>query len=349
MRTPSFLLGGAAGLAVGLAASVPLLLADRRSEGARPSAAASPVTAGPRSFAETVKHVSPAVVSVTALDAADASGPVAAPRAMGSGFLVSADGYVVTNHHVVTGAQRLRVTLSDRTVLPARLVGADPATDLALLKVEIASAPYVRFGTAATPQVGDWVLTVGSPFGLGGTATAGIVSAFDRDVGQPWVRYMQIDAPINRGSSGGPAFDTEGRVVGVNTGILAPEGASTGIGFAIPAAIAAEVVAELRAHGRVTRGYLGATVAELDPAAAAEAGLPVGGAVVLDIVPGGPAQAAGLWRGDLIVGLNGSAVASSTQLLRRIAAAGPGATLRMHVVRGDRRLALHATAGERPR
>lgn len=268
MLSASAARGGAVGLLVG-AAIGGLAFHGRppRTEPAPPAAAAALPTpvpaAGPASFSPIVKRVLPAVVSVAVGE------PAQRPKAMGSGFFVSPDGYIVTSDHVVRGSGPVHVTLHDRRRLPATRAGRDAATDLALLKVTVVDAPFVGFSTDARPEVGDWVVAIGSPFELGGTATAGIVWAFDRDVGRPWVRFLQIDAPINHGNSGGPAFDTEGRVVGVNTGILDTERGARGIAFAVPAALAAEVIAELRSKGRVVRGHLGATMTEIDPAEAA--------------------------------------------------------------------------------
>lgn len=339
--------GGAAGLLVGVGLTVLALHGAPPRQLPRPpptSPAPTPVpAAGPASFSPIVKQVLPAVVSVAVLGRPEGT----KPKAMGSGFFVSADGYIVTNDHVVSAGGPVRVTLHDRRQLPATLVGRDSPTDLALLKVGVTDAPFVRFSAADPPQVGDWVIAIGSPFGLGGTATAGIVSAFDRDVGQPWVRFMQIDAPINHGNSGGPAFDTQGRVVGVNTGILDTEQGARGIAFAIPAALASEVVAALRAHGRVARGQLGATVVEIDPAEAARAGMPTQGALVIDVQPGGPAQNAGLWRGDLIVAIDGRPVTTAAALQHDVAQGGPGKRVHLEAMRRGRRLAFDLVTADR--
>lgn len=342
MNRHKVLLGGLLGLVLGVVATSPAVLQIAPEAGGLPD---SPATAAaPASFADVVERVLPAVVSVSAY------GPLARtpPRALGSGFLVSPDGYIVTNNHVVQGAARVRVTLADKRVLDARIVGRDPPTDLALLKTAGQDLPFVSFAKAGAPRVGDWVIAVGSPFGLGGTATAGIVSAYDRDIGPPWVRFLQIDAPINRGNSGGPAFDIRGRVVGVNTGILSAQGGSAGIGFAIPAPLAAKVIETLRTDGRVARGRLGVTVAELDPDRALAAGLPAAGALVLGVDRAGPADRAGLRVGDVVMALNGRRIESSADMLRRVADAGPGGVLRLRVARGPERLDVMARAEERP-
>jgi serine protease Do len=191
----------------------------------------------------------------------------------GSGFFISPDGYIVTNNHVVEGATSITVTLKDERELPARVVGRDEGTDLAVLKVEGAGFPYVEFENNANPRVGDWVIAVGNPFGLGGTATAGIVSAYGRNVGDQYVDYLQIDAPINRGNSGGPTFDIYGRVIGVNSAIYSPNGMSAGIGFAIPADIADRITKQLISGGKVSRGYLGVTISAITPEIGASLGL----------------------------------------------------------------------------
>jgi serine protease Do len=189
-------------------------------------------------------------------------------KATGSGFFISADGYIVTNNHVVEHADKITVRGENGEEFKARLIGSDAATDLAVIKVDVGQHPFVSFEDRGKPRVGDWVVAVGNPFNLGGTATAGIVSALNRgaDVsGSSYVDYMQIDAPINRGNSGGPTFDLQGRVVGVNSAIYSPSGGSVGIGFDIPADVAASVARDLIANGKVARGYIGATIQNIDP------------------------------------------------------------------------------------
>ncbi|HEY5410048.1 MAG TPA: trypsin-like peptidase domain-containing protein, partial [Caulobacteraceae bacterium] len=223
-------------------------------------------------------------------------------KASGSGFFISADGYIVTNNHVVEGADKITVHTKDGRDLKARLIGRDSATDLAVVKVDGGGFPYVSFEDRAKPRVGDWVVAVGNPFGLGGTATAGIVSALGRRnvADSNYVDYMQIDAPINRGNSGGPTFDAYGRVVGVNTAIYSPSGGSVGIGFDIPADVVAQVSRQLIEHGKITRGYIGATVQAVTPEISDSLGLHGRkGALVAELTPGGPAEQAGLRPGDV--------------------------------------------------
>jgi serine protease Do len=360
-------LTGAAAAALALAAC---------HQGGAPGGGAGPVTSSsvaPQSFASIVKTVSPAVVSVhvvAAVTPPTQAGPVlpgpfglapgqgGAPEpelveGLGSGFLISPDGYIVTNDHVVNGSRDIQVSLSDDRTFKARVVGVDKATDLAVLKIPGRGLPYVSFEDAAKPEVGDWVLAVGSPFGLGGTATAGIVSAYAREIGESYVSYIQTDAAINRGNSGGPMFDVRGHVIGVNTAILSPSGGSIGIGFAIPADLANRITRELIEHGKVTRGYIGAAVRTLSPALAEAAGLDSGpnagkGALVVAVTAGGPAARAGLQRGDLVTAIDGQAVASSTDLVRKVADARPGQSLTLKVLRGGRSLDLKVQAGDRP-
>jgi len=245
----------------------------------------------------------------------------------GSGFVVDADGYVVTNNHVVDGAEQITVTLDDGTTYEAELRGVDPKTDLALLKVDSDEPlPWVEFGDSEATRVGDWVVAIGNPFGLGGTATTGIVSARGRDIqAGPFDDFLQIDAPINRGNSGGPLFDTSGRVVGINTAIYSPNGGSVGIGFAIPASLAAGIVEQLKSDGQVERGWLGVSIQGMDEDIAAGLGLEEpSGALVAEVVPGSPAEAAGLRAGDVITSFAGEPVETVKDLTRLAASTPPG-------------------------
>ena len=273
-------------------------------------------------------------------------------QASGSGFLISQDGYIVTNNHVVADAEEITVRLKDEREFKATVVGRDEGTDLAVLKIQGNNFPFVRFEDAAQaqPRVGDWVITVGNPFGLGGTATAGIVSAYGRDIGETFTDYIQIDAPINRGNSGGPTFDVYGRVIGVNTAIFSPSGGSVGIGFAIPADLADSVVRQLISGGRVTRGYLGATIQTLTPEVAESQGLGENqkGALIADLTAGGPGACAGLQVGDVVLTVNGKAVEDNTDLTRTVAAARPGERLQLEVLRQGRRQTVTVTSGTRP-
>ena len=226
---------------------------------------------------------------------------------VGSGFFISADGYAVTNNHVVDHASSVEVTTDDGKTYTAKVIGTDPKTDLALIKVEGKSDfAYVNFGSER-PRIGDWVVAVGNPYGLGGTVTAGIVSAEGRDIGSgPYDNYLQIDAPINKGNSGGPTFDTNGNVVGVNTAIYSPSGGSIGIGFDVPAATAKEVIAQLKDKGVVTRGWLGVQVQPVTAGIAESLGLKdAAGALVAEAQPDTPAAKAGIQPGDVISAVNG--------------------------------------------
>jgi serine protease Do len=238
----------------------------------------------------------------------------------GSGFFISADGYVVTNNHVVQNAKSVTVTTIDGKTLDAKVVGTDPKTDLALLKVnEAGDYPFVAF-SKETPRIGDWVVAIGNPYGLGGTVTAGIISAEGRDIGDgPYDRFLQIDAPINRGNSGGPTFNTKGEVVGVNTAIYSPSGGSVGIGFAIPSTTADTVIGALEHGGSVPRGFLGVNIQPVTPEMAESMGMKTDkGAIVAEAMPGTPAAEAGLKAGDVITKLNGQAVEDAADLTRRI-------------------------------
>ena len=243
-------------------------------------------------------------------------------RSLGSGFIVDADGLVVTNHHVIRGADEIEVTLDSGEVLPAIVRGVDRRTDLALLEVETeAPLPYVSFGDSDHSRVGDWVIAIGNPFGLGGTTTSGIVSARGRDINNgPYVDYIQIDASINRGNSGGPLFNDMGQVIGINTAIFSPNGGSVGIGFAIPASVAQGVVEQLREDGHVARAWLGVEIQPVTPEIAESLSLDdAHGALISRITPDSPAAQSDLRTGDVIIGLNGRQVKNTRQLPRMVA------------------------------
>lgn len=247
-------------------------------------------------------------------------------QAQGSGFIISSDGYVVTNNHVVDHATEVSLTMDDGKVIPATVVGTDKKTDLALLKIkESGSYPHVGFASA-TPRVGDWVIAVGNPFGLGGTVTAGIVSARGRDIGAgPYDDFLQIDAPVNRGNSGGPTFNAQGQVVGVNTAIFSPSGGSVGIGFAIPADTVQNVVASLKDKGAVERGWIGVKIQPVTPEIADSLGLKSNkGALVAEAQSNSPATVAGIQSGDVILGIDGERIDGPRELARKVAALGPG-------------------------
>ena len=272
-------------------------------------------------------------------------------QSAGSGFFISPDGYIVTNNHVVENAETIKVVLKDETELDAVVVGRDEGSDLAVIKVKggRSNFPFVNFENAGKPRVGDWVIAVGNPFGLGGTATAGIISAYGRDIGETFVDYIQIDAPINRGNSGGPTFDIYGRVIGVNTAIFSPSGGSVGIGFAIPAEVADNVTKQLISGGKIQRGYIGATIQNLTPDMSEALGLGAQkGAVVSDLVPGGPSARGGLTSGDVIVAINGVSVKTSTELTREVAKARPGDVLRLDVIRDGKHRNVEIRSGIRP-
>jgi serine protease Do len=269
--------------------------------------------------------------------------------ASGSGFFISPDGYIVTNNHVVENATEIKVVLKDERELTAKVVGRDENTDLAVIKVEGKGFPYVNFENSARPRVGDWVIAVGNPFGLGGTATAGIISAYGRNIGETFVDYIQIDAPINRGNSGGPTFDVYGRVIGVNTAIFSPSGGSVGIGFAIPADVADNITKQLIAGGKITRGYLGASIQNLTPETADSLGIPgKKGALVAELVPNGPAQKGGVQQGDVVLEINGHAVKDSTDLTRQVASSHSGDNLNLTIWRGGKQITVAVKSGVRP-
>ena len=259
-------------------------------------------------------------------------------QGQGSGFLVSADGYIVTNNHVVQNAVKVEVVMDDGAVVAAKVIGTDPKTDLALLKIEHGSnLPFVTLADA-TPRVGEWVVAMGNPFGLGGTVTAGIVSAQGRDIGSgPFDNYIQIDAPVNRGNSGGPTFNMSGQVIGVNTAIYSPSGGSIGIAFDIPAATVKSVVADLKANGRVERGWLGVEVQPVTSDIADSLGMKeAAGALVAGVQAESPAARAGLASGDVIAQVDGVAIKDARDLARSIGTVKPGKTVKLTVRRGDK-------------
>ena len=276
------------------------------------------------------------------------------PRAegVGSGFIVDASGLIVTSHHVVKGAESVTVTLQDGRALEARIAGIDPKTDLALLEVDAGgSLPVVEFGDSDRTRVGDWVVAVGNPFGLGGTVTAGIVSGRGRDIGSgPYDDYLQLDAPINRGSSGGPLFDRSGRVVGVNTAIFSPSGGNVGIGFAIPANVAKPVIESLRTDGKVDRGWLGVRIQRIGETMAEALGLEAPkGALVASVMPDGPAASAGLRPGDVILSFAGEPLDTMKDLPRIVADFESGTEVDIEVWRDGARETLSATIGAQGR
>jgi serine protease Do len=267
----------------------------------------------------------------------------------GSGFFISADGYAVTNNHVVQNAENVQVTTDDGKVYTAKVIGTDPRTDLALIKVEGKDFPYVKLADGA-PRVGDWVLAVGNPFGLGGTVTAGIVSARGRDIGAgPYDDFIQIDAPVNKGNSGGPTFDVDGNVIGVNTAIFSPSGGSVGIAFAIPSETVKSVISQLRDKGKVTRGWIGVQIQPVTADIADSLGLKkAAGALVSEPQPNSPAAKAGIESGDVITTVDGSSVSDARDLARRIGTMAPGTTIKLGLVHQGQEKTVALTLGTMP-
>jgi serine protease Do len=270
--------------------------------------------------------------------------------AQGSGFIISADGYAVTNNHVVSNANEVSVTMNDGTELKAEVIGTDPKTDLALIKIQSDKKfDYVSF-TQENPRVGDWVMAVGNPFGLGGTVTTGIISASGRVIGAgPYDDFLQIDAAINRGNSGGPAFNLEGEVVGINTAIFSPSGGSVGIGFAIPASTAENVIASLKESGTVTRGWLGVRIQPVTEDIAEGLGLAEAkGAIVSDVTEDSPALTAGIAQGDTILKVGGKDISDSRDLSRKVAELKPGQSVPVTVVRDGKTMDISVKIGAMP-
>jgi serine protease Do len=263
---------------------------------------------------------------------------------------VSADGYAVTNFHVVEKADTVEVTADDGRIFTAKVIGVDQRSDVALIKVDSASTlPFVQFADAS-PRVGDWVIAVGNPFGLGGTVTAGIISARGRDIGAgPYDDFIQIDAAVNRGNSGGPTFDIDGNVIGVNTAIVSPTGGSVGIAFAIPAETVKTVVSQLKDTGKVTRGWIGVQIQEVTPDLAEDLGLKAArGALVAEPQAGAPAAKAGIESGDVIVSINGKEARDSREVARTISNLPPGATAAIGVVRKGQERTFNIVLGNLP-
>jgi serine protease Do len=268
----------------------------------------------------------------------------------GSGFFISADGYAVTNNHVVDGASKVEVTTDDGKTYKAQVIGTDQRTDLALIKVEGGSNfPFAKLADGK-PRIGDWVLAVGNPFGLGGTVTAGIVSAMGRDIGNgPYDDFIQIDAPVNKGNSGGPAFDVDGNVVGVNTAIYSPSGGSVGIAFSIPASTVKSVVAQLKENGSVSRGWIGVQIQPVTQDIADSLGLKKAeGALVAEPQANGPAAKAGIQSGDVITSVNGDTVKDARELARTIGGLAPGTAVKLNVLHKGQEKTIDLTLGKLP-
>ncbi len=303
----------------------------------------SPCSRAPRSRSSSGNSAAPACPTAR-------RSPVQVITGEGSGFFISPDGYAVTNNHVVDHAKSVEIKTDDGATYTAKVIGTDSKTDLALIKVDAKTQfAYVRFSDQA-PRVGDWVVAVGNPFGLGGTVTAGIVSARGRDIGAgPYDDYIQIDAPINKGNSGGPAFDIDGNVIGVNTAIFSPSGGSVGIGFDIPAETAKLVVAQLKDSGHVTRGWIGVQIQPLTADIAESLGLKQAqGALVAEPQAGSPAAKAGVAAGDVITAMNGAPVKDARDLARKIGTMAPGSAVKLDILRNGGAKTLSVTLGEMP-
>jgi serine protease Do len=274
-------------------------------------------------------------------------GPV---TGQGSGFFISADGFAVTNNHVVDGADKVEVTMDDGKTYTAKVIGSDPRTDLALIKVAgRTDFPFAKLSDSK-PRIGDWVLAVGNPFGLGGTVTAGIVSASGRDIGNgPYDDFIQIDAPVNKGNSGGPAFDTNGEVMGVNTAIYSPSGGSVGIAFSIPASTVKSVIAQLKDKGTVSRGWIGVQIQPVTADIADSLGMKKAeGALVAEPQANGPAAKAGIQSGDVITAVNGEPVKDARELARTIGGLAPGNAVKLNVLQKGQDKVVNLTLGQLP-
>ncbi|MDE2230070.1 MAG: DegQ family serine endoprotease [Alphaproteobacteria bacterium] len=271
--------------------------------------------------------------------------------ALGSGFIIDPTGYVVTNNHVVENADKVTVILQDNSRHPAKVIGRDPKTDLALIKFESTQPlPYVTWGDSDASQVGDWVLAVGNPFGLGGTVSPGVISARGRDIhAGPYDDFLQVDASINRGNSGGPDFNLEGRVIGINTAIYSPNGGSVGIGFAIPSSLAKPIIEQLRAHGKVERGWLGVQIQSVTPDIAKSLGLAKdAGALVADVTKGSPAEKGGMKQGDVILNYDSHDIGRVRDLPIAVAETPVGQTAAIKVWRDGKPVTLQVKIGEMP-
>lgn len=373
LRRRLMLAGSGVTIAVAAALFTSGVLPPSTQAGAQPVAIDEPIALP--SFANIIEQVGPAVVAIQARGESrmtiDIPGfddlPEGSPEerffrnlpefqdpvpttSLGSGFFISADGYLVTNNHVIDEAQSFEIVLDDGEQYPARLVGVDPLTDLALLKIDAdREFPYVAF--SETPvRIGDWALAVGNPFGLGGTVTAGIVSGSGRQLGNSaFDDFIQIDAAVNRGNSGGPTFNLAGEVIGVNTAIFSPSGGNVGIAFAISADVATDVIADLLENGQVMRGWLGVRIQTVTPDMAAALGLDEpGGAIVSEPVDGSPAQEAGIATRDVILAVNGDEIESSSDLARTIGTLDPGTEAVLSIIRDGEAIEITVTLGTLP-
>ena len=352
-------------------------------QGAQSAPSAVAPRGAPQSFADLAAKLQPAVVNISTrqrvpvrtqvdpfeeffrrfgVPQGDQGGGGTTPRtretgSLGSGFIISPDGYIVTNNHLIQGVNgqgvvdEVTVTLTNRREYPARIVGRDSTSDLALLKIDGQNLPYVNWGDSTKARVGDWVLAVGNPYGLGGTVTAGIISALHRGITGigAYDRYIQTDASINMGNSGGPMFDLGGNVIGINSALISPTGASVGIGLAIPAELAKPVIDSLRRGQRPQRGYLGVGLQPLDENIASSLGLPKdSGEIVRSVQPNEPAARAGIQQGDVIVRVNGREVSPEETVSFLIANTPVGSRIPLEIIRGGRRQTIQVTVGQRP-
>jgi Do/DeqQ family serine protease len=322
----------------------------------------------PGSFSPAAKVASPAVVSIATTQANAPAHPFqndpwfrffygdreddTPQQGLGSGVIVSPEGYILTNNHVIEGAQEIEVTLSDSRHATAQVIGADPDTDLAILRINLDRLPVIALGNSDTAQVGDRVLAIGNPFGVGQTVTSGIVSALGRNqLGiNTFENFIQTDAAINPGNSGGALVDVNGNLIGINTAIYSRSGGNMGIGFAIPVSTARQVLEGIVRDGQVTRGWVGIEPSELTPELAETFGLkPTNGVVITGVLQNGPAANAGLRPGDLLLAVAGQPVKNVGELLTRIAALTPGENVKLEVVRRNQNLTLNVTAVQRPK
>ncbi|WP_219894632.1 Do family serine endopeptidase [Aquisediminimonas profunda] len=376
--TSALLLGGTAAT---LALQTPGGAQTAQNEPGSMMAANAPRAGAPMSFADLAARLQPAVVNISTTQrvqvnsnpfagtpfgdlfgGGDANGgrPVTREaQSLGSGFIISPDGYIVTNNHVISGGEgpgaaavaSIKVIMPDRTEYDAKLIGRDPTSDLAVLKINATNLPFVRFGDSTKTRVGDWVVAIGNPFGLGGTVTAGIVSALHRVTGQggAYDRYIQTDASINQGNSGGPMFDINGNVIGINTMIFSPTGGNIGIGFAIPAEQAFPIVEKLKGGGKIARGYLGVGIQPLDEGIADSLGIEKNhGELIARVEPGQAADKAGIKQGDVVVKVNGREVTPDQTLSYLVANQAVGSRVPIEVIRDGRRQTVTAVIGERP-
>ncbi len=381
----TLMLAGAFAALVPAQAQAPAAAMQPAQNATPPAVPIAPPGGAPRSFADLTARLAPAVVNVSTTQKVavgklrgippgspleelfrrfqEQQGEQGEPvtreaTSLGSGFIIDPTGYIVTNNHVISAGEgkgdavvdTITVTLSDRREYTAKVIGRDPLTDLALLKIESAGLPYVKFGDSKSARVGDWAIAIGNPFGLGGTVTAGIVSAVHRNIGSgQYDRYIQTDASINQGNSGGPLFDLDGNVIGINTAIFSPTGGNVGLGFSIPAELAKPVIEQLRATGTVKRGYLGVAIQPLSTDIAAGLALPKDkGEIVASVEPNGPAAKAGIKQGDVIVRINGSDVTYDNTLSYVVANTPIGSSVPIELVRDGQRRTISATIAQRP-